>query len=69
MNLFKKRILILIKVLTRCCENRKRAIYSETPVILFEIARSILMLTKIMKLILTVQEFVALQNKSTKRDL
>ena len=30
-NLFKKRILILIKVFTRYCENRKRIIYSETP--------------------------------------
>ena len=32
MNIFKKRVLILIKVFTRYCENRKRAIYSETPV-------------------------------------
>ena len=31
MNLFKKRVLILIKVFTRYCENRKRTIYSETP--------------------------------------
>ena len=27
---FKKKVLILIKVFTRYCENRKRAIYSET---------------------------------------
>ena len=31
MNLFKKGFLRLIKVFTRYCENRKRAIYSETP--------------------------------------
>ena len=30
-NLFKKRVLILIKVFTRYCENRKRIIDAETP--------------------------------------
>ena len=32
MNLFKKRVLKLIKMFTRYCENRKKVIYSETPV-------------------------------------
>ena len=31
MNLFKKRVLRLINVFMRYCENRKRIIYSKTP--------------------------------------